>query len=186
MTVQAITHNPTDSITHSKHISSALSFLYQVMNPSPENRMRDYEEDPNTPSPEQIWRLNMSPRLGGVLDPATQIVRSNHFQGACHMCVFLCCCCVARYELLRAIKPLCDIRYYLIPRPDPPRFSYTSSIVLNPSLTSPYSLSIHHSPSFLFPVDTSKVPPKVCLYHVRTALRRGPTAQCHCSVPDTY
>ena len=111
LTVQATTRNPTDSITHSKHISSALSSLYQVMNPSPENRMRDYEEDPNTPSPEQIWRLNMSPRLGGVLDPATQIVRSNHFQGACHMCVFFCCCCVARDELLRAIKPLCDIRY---------------------------------------------------------------------------
>lgn len=153
------------------------------MNPSPENRMRDYEEDPNTPSPEQIWRLTMSPRLGGVLDPATQIVRSNHFQGACHMCVFLCCCCVARYELLRAIKLLCDIRYYLNPRPDPPRFSYTSSIVLNPSLTSPYSLSIHHSPYFLLPVDTSKVPPKVCLYHVRTALRRGSNCSVSLSSP---
>ena len=43
--------------------------------------MRDYEEGPENPGPEQMWRQTMSPRAGGVLDPKTQIVRSNHFKG---------------------------------------------------------------------------------------------------------
>lgn len=51
------------------------------MNPTGENRERDYEEGAENPSPDQMWRLTKSPRLGGILNPETQIVRSNHFKG---------------------------------------------------------------------------------------------------------
>lgn len=55
--------------------------LSQAMNPIGENRERDYTEIALNPSPEEMWRQTKSPRLGGILNPETQIVRSNHFKG---------------------------------------------------------------------------------------------------------
>ena len=45
-----------------------------------EDRIRDFDESPNLPAPAD-WRKSLSPRVGGILNPQTQIVRSNHFKG---------------------------------------------------------------------------------------------------------
>ena len=70
------------------------------MNPIGENRERDYTEGAENPRPDEMWRQTKSPRLGGILNPETQIVRSNHFKGslACvllsSILVLIFCVCV--------------------------------------------------------------------------------------------
>ena len=54
--------------------------MIQALNPPMEDRIRDFDESPNLPAPAD-WRKSLSPRVGGILNPQTQIVRSNHFKG---------------------------------------------------------------------------------------------------------
>ena len=82
-------HDTSHHIT-SHHISSYLISLHlisshliptnQALNPPMEDRIRDFDESPNLPAPAD-WRKSLSPRVGGILNPQTQIVRSNHFKG---------------------------------------------------------------------------------------------------------
>ena len=77
-----LTHTLTHSYFFPTHLRAALHYPHsQAMNPVGENRERDYSEGAENPTPDEMWRLTKSPRLGGILNPETQIVRSNHFKG---------------------------------------------------------------------------------------------------------
>ena len=54
-----------------------------------DKRKRDFDDYEASMPPPEEWRKLLSPRVGGILNPEAQIVRSNHFKGELAVLSFL-------------------------------------------------------------------------------------------------